>query len=132
MSLKRPLVLTLGITMMLGAVASLLVRFAWRNEPWANYTRFALFVLCMSSLILMYRLGLPIFAAFRQPSPNWRRITVGALVIVAMLPWSFFVGLAVRYGLLPDNVIGGLVLLIPLAAFLVTGLYMLIRGAFWP
>lgn len=112
---------------MAGGAATVWIQYASPRQSWANPTRLALSVICFSSLILLSRLEIPVFQLL---SPNWRRIVVGVLVILGIFPWTLIVGAAVRYGLLPSNIIGGLVLLIPLAAFLFTGLYMVIRGTF--
>jgi hypothetical protein len=124
---RRIVVILLSIVTMVGAAAALWLQHASPGESWANYTRIALFVICLSSLILLCRLGLPVFQLL---SPNWRRIAVGVLVMLAGFPWTLIVSLAVRYGLLPNNIVGGLVLLIPLAIFVVTGLYIVVGGTF--
>ncbi|HEY1898449.1 MAG TPA: hypothetical protein VGG49_01500 [Steroidobacteraceae bacterium] len=128
MSLARRIaVIVLSTVVITGAAAALWIQYASPGESWANHIRLALFVIDLSSLILLSRLGLPVFQLL---SPNWRRIVVGVFVMLAILPWTLVVSLAVRYGLIPNNIVGGLVLLIPFAIFLVTGLYMVVRGTF--
>lgn len=128
MSLARRItVILLGILLMMGAAAPLWLQHGSPGESWASHTRLALFVVGLSLLILLSRLGLPVFQLL---SPNWRRIAVGVVVMLAGFPWTLVVSLAVRYGLLPNNVVGGLVLLIPLAIFVITGLYFVVGGTF--
>jgi|SRR5580692_3340482 hypothetical protein len=124
---RRIAIILLGVVAIVGAAAALWIQHTSNGESWANQFRVALFVICFAALILLSRLGLPVF---RSLSLNWRRIADGVLVLLAMFPWTLVVGLAIRNGLLPNNLLGGLVLLIPLAILLVTGAYIVLRGSF--
>lgn len=130
MPVNRPLALTLlNFALAVSASASLLIRLAWRGESWANYTSGALIFVCLGLVLWLYRLRERGFAAISSLSPNWRRVAIGVLIILAVLPWSLIVGLGVHYGILPNNVTTGLILSVPLAGFVITGAYILIRGS---
>jgi hypothetical protein len=129
--LKRTLALIiLNATLAATATAALVIQFAWRGEPWATYTRLCLWAACVVSLISLYLLKDPGFALFRSLSPNWRRTAVGISIILCALPWTLIIGLGVRYRLLPNSAATGLLLLIPFAALVITGLYFVIIGYF--
>jgi hypothetical protein len=111
------------------AVAVLLIHFIWRDESWANYAQLGLFVVGVFSVMLLYRRGQPdFFPIDRSLTPKWRTIGVGTLILLACYPWALIVGLSLRYKLLPDNIATGLLLLVPLAIFMITGLSLVIRG----
>jgi hypothetical protein len=122
---RRIAILLLGVALIVGAAGALWIPYASSGE--SSRIRLALLVVCVSLLILLSRLGLPVFHLLK---PNLRGIADGILVLLVMYPWTLVVGLAVRYGLLPNNLVGGLVLLIPLAICLVMGLYLVVRGTF--
>jgi hypothetical protein len=123
--MRRALTLILSIALAAAATAFLLIHFVWRSESWANYTNTALLVVCLLCLMLLYQLD-PRFNPFRWLSPNWRRVGIGISILLCGFPWVLIVGLGIRYGILPDNVTTGLVLLIPLAALTITGAYILL------
>lgn len=126
---RRHLLALLSVTLTVAAAASLLIHFVWHGESWANRTEWVLIALCLVLMALLYRLGGPGFAPFRRLSPRWRRVVIGILIILSAFPWSLLVALGIRYQVVPNNLTTGLVLLIPVAAFIIIGLYIVIQGS---
>jgi hypothetical protein len=60
--------------------------------------------------------------------PHFGDIGRGLLCMGAALLWAAVISLAVRYHILPDNNETGVVLVVPLLAFVVVGLFLIIRG----
>ena len=128
--MSRASLVLLNAIVGVASVGVLLIYFIWRNEPWASSARTGLLVVGLSAIGLLSRPGAPGFFPKKVLSPKWRRVGTGLLILLAIYPWSFAVALGIRLGLLPDNIVTGAVLLAGIAALLITGLNIVIRGLF--
>jgi hypothetical protein len=129
MPVSRSLVrVLLRVTVAFGIVALTLTEVKWPNRVWANYVALALIAACLALVGLLYRAGAPEVAALRILSPRWTSVGTGVLIMCAVLPWTALVGLAVRYGILPNDSASGFVLLVPCAIFIAAGCYVAVKG----
>jgi hypothetical protein len=118
----------------LAVTASLLIHFIWHNESWADPATAVLFAFCVVSVVVLRRLWAPLRALesslYRVLSPHTdkRKVVIGILIMLCTFPWTIAIGLAIRYSVLPNNVASGLLLLIPLAGFIIIGLWLVIRA----
>ena len=123
--------LIVSLTLLAAALASFYVQHRWQSESWSSYAAVALIGLCFVLASVLRHLRSKVTgAALSVASPNWRKIQIGAALLIAAFLWSFVVGIAIRYGTLPDTTGTGVLLIVPDAILLIAGAFFFVRGVF--